>query len=239
MQPATPSHQFLLGELVVEVISKPIQHLHLSVLPPDGAVRIAAPQDMPTAHVRAFAISKLGWIRKQQARFASQPRESPRLVVERETHHLWGQPLLLQIQEVQAAPRVEVHPRRLLLFLRPHSSLQKRQSILAGWYRQELRKEALPLIETWQQRLNVACNQLFIQAMKRQWGSCNTATRNIRLNTQLAQKPKSCLEYIVLHELAHLRVPGHGQAFMALLDAHLPDWQQRRALLNSLPLLSG
>ncbi len=160
-------------------------------------------------------------------------------MVERETHHLWGQPLLLQIQEVQAAPRVEVHPRRLLLFVRPQSSLQKRQSILAAWYRQELRKEALPLIENWQQCLNVRCNQLFIQAMKRQWGSCNTTTHNIRLNTQLAQKPKSCLEYIVLHELAHLRVPGHGQAFMALLDAHLPDWQERRALLNSLPLLSG
>jgi predicted metal-dependent hydrolase len=153
MQPAYPTHQLLLGQLVVEVISKPIQHLHLSVVPPDGAVRIAAPQDMPTDHVRAFAIGKLGWIRKQQARFATQQRESPRLVVERETHHLWGQPLLLQIQEVQAAPRVEVHPRRLLLFVRPQSSLQKRQSFLAAWYRQELRKEALPLIEIWQQCL--------------------------------------------------------------------------------------
>jgi hypothetical protein len=146
---------------------------------------------------------------------------------------------LLQIQEVQATPRVEVHPRRLVLSVRPQSSLQKRQSILAAWYREELRKEAWPMIEIWQQRLHVRCNKLFIQAMSRQWGSCNPVTGNIRLNTQLAQKPKRCLDYIVLHELAHLRVPGHGEAFQALLNAHQPDWQERRALLNSLPLLSG
>jgi predicted metal-dependent hydrolase len=234
-----PSHQLQIGTLSVVVTHKPIKHLHLSVLPPHGSVRISAPEGMSSDHVRAYTIGKLGWIRRQQLSFASQPRESPRLVVERETQHLWGQRLLLQIQEVQAAPRVEVHPRRLVLCVRPQSSLQQRQSILAAWYREELRKEAWPLIETWQQRLHVRCNKLFVQAMSRQWGSCNPDTCNIRLNTQLAQKPKRCLDYIVLHELAHLRVPGHGEAFQALLNAHQPDWQERRALLNSLPLLTG
>ncbi len=80
-------------------------------------------------------------------------------------------------------------------------------------------------------------NKLFIQEMTRKWGSCNPKSRNIRLNTQLAKKPKCCLEYVVLHELAHLRVPSHGDGFVALLDSHLPDWQERRRLLNSLPLL--
>jgi predicted metal-dependent hydrolase len=234
-----PSHQLQIGTLSVEVTHKPIKHLHLSVVPPQGSVRISAPEGMSFDHIRAFTIGKLGWIRKQQTKFAGQPRESPRLVVERESHHLWGRRLLLQIQEVNATPRVEVHPRQLVLLIRPGSSLQKRQSILAAWCREELRKEALPLVETWQQRLHVNCNKLFIQAMKRQWGSCNPATRNIRLNTQLVQKPKICLDYIVLHELAHLCVPSHGEAFQALLDTHLPDWHERRALLNSLPLLTG
>jgi len=233
-----PSHQLQIGTLSVDVTHKPIKHLHLSVVPPQGSVRISAPEGMSFDHVRAYTIGKLGWIRRQQSKFAGQPRESPRQVVERETHHLWGRRLLLQIQEVQATPRVEVHPRRLVLFIRPQSSLQKRQSILAAWYREELRKEALPLIDSWQDRLHVRCNKLFIQAMSRQWGSCNPVSRNIRLNTQLAQKPRICLDYIVLHELAHLRVPGHGEAFQDLLRAHLPDWQERRALLNSLPLLT-
>jgi predicted metal-dependent hydrolase len=234
-----PSHQLQIGTLSVDVTHKPIKHLHLSVVPPQGSVRISAPEGMSFDHVRAYTIGKLGWIRRQQSKFAGQPRESPRQVVERETHHLWGRRLLLQIQEVQATPRVEVHPRRLVLFIRPQSSLQKRQSILAAWYREELRKEALPLIDSWQDRLHVRCNKLFIQAMSRQWGSCNPVSRNIRLNTQLTQKPRICLDYIILHELAHLRVPGHGDGFQALLNTHQPDWQERRALLNSLPLLSG
>ena len=103
--------------------------------------------------------------------------------------------------------------------------------------RNEQRKEAAALIDHWQQRLGVQINKLFVQAMSRQWGSCNPATKNIRLNTQLAQKPRACLDYIVLHELAHLKVPTHGEAFIALLDSMQPDWQERRRLLNSLPIL--
>jgi predicted metal-dependent hydrolase len=236
MTQAYPSHQLLIGAVPVEVTIKPIKNLHLSVMPPDGAVRISAPQGMSTHQVRAYAIGKLGWIRRQQARLAAQPRHSPRLVVERESHALWGQRLLLHIEDVNAAPRMEIHPRHLVLFLRPGTTLDKRQDLMAAWYRNELRQEAAGVIDHWQQRLGVQMNRLFIQAMSRQWGSCNPATGNIRLNTQLAQKPRSCLTYIVLHELAHLRVPTHGDAFRRLLDQHLPDWPDRRRMLNALPL---
>jgi predicted metal-dependent hydrolase len=239
MTQSYPSHQLMIGVVPVEVTIKPIKHLHLSVVPPNGAVRISAPQSMSPDHVRAYAIGKLGWIRKQQARFSGQQRESPRLVVERESHALWGRRLLLHIEEVNTAPRIEIHPRNLIMFLRPGSTLEKRQRILAAWYRNELRKEATGLIDHWQQRLGVQMNKLFVQAMSRQWGSCNPSTRNIRLNTQLAQKPRSCLDYIVLHELAHLRVPTHGEEFVALLDSLQPDWEERRRLLNDLPLLDG
>ena len=239
MTEAYPSHQVLIGAVQIEVTLKPIKNLHLSVVPPDGAVRISAPQGMSPDHVRAYAIGKLGWIRRQQARLSGQQRESPRLVIERESHALWGQRLLLHIEEVNAAPRIEVHPRHLILYLRPGSTLEKRQSILAAWYRTELRKEAADLIDHWQQRLGVRINKLFVQAMSRQWGSCNPATRNIRLNTQLAQKPRACLDYIVLHELAHLRVQTHGEEFVALLDSLQSDWRERRRLLNNLPIHDG
>lgn len=236
---AFPSHQLVIGSLSVEVTVKPIKNLHLSVVPPQGSVRISAPEGMSPDHVRAYAIGKLGWIRKQQSRLEGQQRESPRQVVERESHHLWGRRLLLQIKEVEAPPRVEVHPSRLVLLVRPGSTSEKRQSILASWYRDQLRKEAAILIDKWEQQLNVQANRLFVQAMTRQWGSCNPKSGNIRLNTQLAQKPKGCLDYVVLHELAHLRVPCHGEEFIALLDSHLPDWEERRRFLNNLPLLCG
>ncbi len=237
MTQAYPSHQLVIGSLSVEVTIKPIKNLHLSVIPPHGSVRISAPQGMSSDHVRAYAIGKLSWIRKQQTRLAGQQRESARLMVERESHYLWGRRLLLQIQEVNAAPRIEVHPRRLVLCVRPGSTADNRQNLLAAWYRAELRREAAILIDTWQQSLHVQTNKLFVQAMTRKWGSCNPKSRNIRLNTQLAQKPKGCLEYVVLHELAHLLVPSHGEEFISLLDSHLPDWEERRRLLNSLPLI--
>lgn len=237
MTRAYPSHQLVIGPLSIEVTVKPIKNLHLSVVPPHGSVRISAPEGMSPDHVRAYAIGKLSWIRRQQTRLAGQQRESPRLVVERESHYLWGRRLLLQIQEVNAAPRIEAHPRRLVLFIRPGATSEKRRSVLAAWYRKELRREALILIDTWQKRLHVQTNKLFVQEMTRKWGSCNPRSGNIRLNTQLAQKPKGCLEYVVLHELAHLRVPNHGDEFAALLDCHLPDWQERRQLLNSLPII--
>jgi predicted metal-dependent hydrolase len=237
MTGAYPSHQLVIGSLSVEVTVKPIKNLHLSVVPPHGSVRISAPEGMSQDHVRAYAIGKLGWIRKQQSRLEGQQRESPRQVLERESHHLWGRRLLLQIQEVNKPPRIEVHPRKLVLSVRPGATAIKRQSVLAAWYRKELRKEAAILINTWQEKLNVQANKLFIQEMTRKWGSCNPKTGNIRLNTQLAQKPKVCLEYVVLHELVHLLVSTHCEKFTALLDHHLPDWEERRRLLNDLPLL--
>lgn len=236
MEPAVVPQPLWIGSLPVQVSIKPIQNLHLSVVPPDGAVRISAPFGMGLEQIRTFAIGKLPWIRRQQARFAAQPRHSLRQVVERESHQLWGRRLLLHIEEVEAAPRFEVHPRHLVLFLRPGTPLEKRRALLAAWYRSEVRQQALPLIETWQQRLGVQANRLFVQAMTRQWGSCHPVRANIRLNTQLAQKPLACLDYVVLHELCHLREPRHGEAFIALLDASMADWRERRSLLNQLPL---
>ena len=236
MSRAHPIHQLVIGSLSVEVTVKPIKNLHLSVVPPHGSVRISAPEGMGQEQVRAYAIGKLSWIRKQQARLTRQIRETPRQVIERESHNLWGRRLLLEIKEANTTPRVEVHPKVIALHIRPGLSANKRQSILASWYRAELRREASILIEKWEQLLSVKANRLFIQSMSRQWGSCNPKSGNIRLNTQLAQKPKGCLEYVVLHELAHLRVPSHGPQFSALLDAHMSDWEERRRLLNSLPL---
>jgi predicted metal-dependent hydrolase len=234
-----PSHQLSIGSLVVEVTVKPIKHLHLSVLPPHGAVRISAPERMSEAQVRAYTIGKLGWIRRQQSRFERQERETPRQVIERESLTIWGQRVLLHIQEVDAPPRIELHPNHLQLFIRPATPSVKRQSLLAAWYRQQLRTAATPLIQKWEEALGVEMNRLFVQTMSRQWGSCNPITRNIRLNTQLAQKPKRCLDYVILHELCHLRVPRHGDEFVALLNHHMADWQERKHLLNTLPILSS
>lgn len=232
-------HQLSIGELNVEITFKPIKNLHLSVNPPAGTIRVSAPQGMSIQHVRAYTIGKLGWIRSQRAKFKNQERESRRLFMERESHLVWGRRVLLHIEEDNCSPSIELHQKQLTLCVRPGTTLEKRESILAAWYRNELKKEAAVLISLWEIKLGVEVNKLFVQAMRRKWGSCNPETRNIRLNTQLAQKPRECLDYVVLHELAHLRFPTHGQQFTDLLDAMQPEWKERRKFLNDLPLQSS
>ena len=225
-----------LGELHAEVARKAIKHVHLSVLPPAGKVRVAAPQHMPLETIRLFVVSKLSWIRSQQRKLQSQNREPPREFLNKESHYLWGKRYLLEISRANAAPTVSLSPRKLHLQVRPGTDQSRCEEVLDAWYRQQLR-EALPkLMDKWEPLLGVKVRRVFVQRMKTKWGSCTPVSGHIRLNTDLAKKPSECLEYIVVHEMVHLLEPTHNERFVALLDQHLPHWKQLRRLLNSLPL---
>ncbi len=225
-----------LGELHAEVTRKAIKHVHLSVLPPTGKVRVAAPESMPLDTIRLFVVAKLGWIRSQQRKLLAQERETVREFLSKESHYLWGKRYLLEIQRVEAAPTVEITPRRLVLKVRPNADRLRCEILLDAWYRQQVRGATADLLAKWEPRLHVKANQLFVQRMKTKWGGCTPFTGNIRLNTELAKKPRECLEYIVVHELAHLLEPTHNERFSALLDLHVPQWRQWREALNRLPV---
>lgn len=225
-----------LGDVTVEVQQREIKHLHLTVHPPKGQVRITAPLRMKLETIRVYAISKPAWIRQQQRKLRDQAREAPREYVDRESHYVWGRRCLLKVMEVDAAPAVELRHTRLTLQVRPGASREQRQAVVAHWYREQI-KAALPEpLSTWERRLGVEVGRVFVQKMRTKWGSCNPAARNIRLNTDLAKKPAECLEYVLVHELVHLLEPTHSAQFVALLDRHLPDWAHRRQVLNALPV---
>ena len=228
--------QIGLGGLQADVIRKDIKHVHLSVLPPDGKVRITAPRHMSLDTIRVFAISKLAWIRQQQRKLQAQPREPRRDYLERESHWVWGQRYLLEIVEKDAAPAVELRHHTLVLQMRPGADEARRQEVLDRWYRAQLREKAPPLLAKWSELMGVKLERYFVQRMKTQWGSCNPVARTIRLNTELARKPPECLEYIVVHELAHLLEPTHNARFTALLAQYLPTWPHVRNELNRLPV---
>ncbi len=225
-----------LGELTVDVLRKDIKNLHLSVHPPTGRVRIAAPLSLELDAIRAFAVSRMGWIRKNQRKLAEQPREPARDYIDRESHFVWGERVLLKLEHRDEPPSVALFHRTLVLSVASDTTRAERHDILEKWYRDELRAKAAPGIAYWEARLGVKARNLFIQRMKTKWGSCHPGTGNIRLNTELAKKPPECLEYVVLHELVHLLERTHTDAFYQLLDSHLPQWRDIRHLLNSLPL---
>ena len=225
-----------LGDISVDVVLKDIKNVHLSVYPPTGRVRISAPSHMSMETIRVFAISKLDWIRKHQEELRDQARESPRDFVDRESHYVWGKRYLLDVVERDEAPSVRLRGSKMRLSVRPNTSTDRRHAVLEAWYR-DLLKEAVPtLIAKWEPRMGVNVRRFYVQRMKTKWGSCNPEKRSIRLNTELARKPRECLEYLVVHEMAHLIERTHGQRFVTLMDQLLPNWRTLRAELNTFPL---
>lgn len=225
-----------LGEIAVEVLRKDIKNVHLSVYPPNGRVRLSAPATMSARAVRLFAISKLPWIKQQQRKLRSQERESQREYVDRESHYVWGSRYLLKVVEIDGPPEVGLVKKALVLRTRPQTERESREAIVAGWYRQLLKDAVPPLVTKWEPRLGVTVRDFFVQQMRTKWGSCNQSARTIRLNTELAKKPRDCLEYIVVHEMVHLLERNHTARFMDLLSKAMPQWRQHRDLLNQLPV---
>lgn len=225
-----------IGDLEVEVIRKDIKNVHLSVLPPEGRVRMSAPEHMKLDKLRVYAVSRLQWIRKQQEKLRGQDRETPRDYIERESHYLWGKRYLLKVVEEDEPPKVERTHRALILHIRPGATSGKRQEVLAGWYREQLKEAVPPLIARWEPMLEVKVKKFFVQHMKTKWGGCSPERGTIRLNTELTKKPPDCLEYLVVHEMVHLLEPTHNGRFVGLMDRFMPNWRSRKDLLNSLPV---
>lgn len=228
--------QLQLGGLQVAVVRKKIRNLHLSVHPPDGHVKISAPVRLSEESIRLFAISKIGWIRKQQAKILGQEREPPREFKELETHWVWGNRCRLHVVEENRAPSVTLDHDSLVLRVRTGSTMPQRQAVAEDWYRRQIREAAAPLIAKWEPVLGVKVEKVFVQKMKTLWGSCNSRRRTVRINSELAKKPRECLEYIIVHELAHILERSHGPRFVALMDRHLPNWRYFKAHLNRLPV---
>lgn len=225
-----------LGEIIIEVTLKNIKNVHLSVHPPNGDVRISAPLSMTYDAVRAFAISKLGWIKSEQKKFLAQERAPAREFLDRESHFVWGKRYLLEIIEADDAPSVELKHSELVLKVRTGSDREKMKAVLDEWYRDQIREAVPELIAKYSARLKVSVDKLFVQEMKTQWGSCSPYNGSIRLNTDLARRSPEYLEYVVLHEIAHMIEPTHNARFQAIMDTQMPNWRQYRDELNSLPL---
>jgi predicted metal-dependent hydrolase len=233
----TEKYHISVSGLKVEVVRKPIKNLHLGVYPPHGRVRVAVPFAVTNDSVRLAVISKLGWIKRQKARFEKQARQSQREMVSGESHYFLGTRFRLNLLKFDAASKVVLRHNSILdLHVRPRTSAEKREQALQRWYREQLRVLVPPLLEKWQPVLGVQVAQWRIKKMKTKWGSCNMDANRIWLNLELAKKPPSCLEYILVHELVHLLERHHNDRFREYMDRFMPQWRLHREELNQAPL---
>ena len=233
----TDKSQIRVSGVPVEIVRKGIKNLHLGVYPPHGRVRVAAPLRVSDAAVRLAVVGKLGWIKRQRARFEAQPRQSEREMVSGESHYFLGQRYRLRVVTYDGPAKVMARNKSVIeLHVRRESSAEHRERVLQRWYRQQLRELIPPLLQKWETALDVKANEWAIKKMKTKWGACNVKARRIWLNLELAKKPAQCLEYIMVHELLHLLERQHNDNFFALMNEHLPQWRSRRSELNAAPL---
>ncbi|MGH7794477.1 MAG: M48 family metallopeptidase [Candidatus Binatia bacterium] len=233
----TETHKITVNGLPIYIVRKGIKNLHLGVYPPHGRIRVAAPLRVSDNAVRLAVIGKLGWIKRQRARFEAQPRQSEREMASGESHYFLGQRYRLRMITYNGPAKVIVRSHgKMELHVRRDLSADQRERVLLGWYRQQLRELVPPLLEKWQNAVGMQPKEWAIKKMKTKWGACNVDAERIWLNLELAKKPVQCLEYIIVHELVHLRERHHNDNFTALMNKFLPQWKMRRAELNAAPL---
>ena len=223
-------------DIEIEVYKKDIKNFHLSVLPPNGKVRISVPVKTSRNAIIAYATSNILWIRKEREKLALQARETRREYIDRESHYLWGRRHLLAVVKSDMEDFIEVSQNKIFLHTSPNAGRDHKEQVLYEYYRKELKKEALPIVQKFTQLVGVVVKKVHIQRMKTQWGSCNPEASSIRLNSELAKKPPEFTEYVIAHEITHLLDHTHGDLFVSTMDRIMPMWKERRNELNRLPL---
>lgn len=224
----------LVAGIPVEVVRKNIKHLHLAVYPPNGHVRVSAPTAMPLEAVRTAVVTRLPWVRRQQSRIADTPRQSPREMVAGETHYFLGTRYRLKIEHHNGPTRVTTRGKAtLVLTTRPDSTPENRRKALDSWYRHQLTTLVPPLLTEWSTRMGVEEVAWRMRHMRTRWATINVPAKIITINPEIAKQSPEALEYLLVHELAHLTEPRHGRGFTTLMDKHLPGWRERDHRLNT------
>lgn len=223
-----------LGSIDTLIIHKQIKNLHLSVLPPNGLVRVTVPQDMKSDAIRTLLALRLPWIKRQQAKFTGQERQTKRDYSSGESHYLFGKRYRLEVIHQAESPTVFLKGKsKIILQIRPESLAIKRQEVMMDWYRKELYMVGSDLIDKWQKRIGVQVKSWGIKQMKTRWGTCNPRNAKVLINLELAKKPVACIEYVIVHELLHLIEGKHDDKFIRLMTKYIPKWRSIKEELNN------
>ncbi len=224
----------------VLVERKKIKNLYLQVKPPNGEIRISAPLRMSAEEIQAFVIKKKNWIKKQQIRFNKTPNDTkPETLKTGAEIYMLGKKYLLVLNEGPINIDCVFGENRAVLSVPPSCSEQDKKKALIRAYQGILKQEIFKRLPVWENRTGLHPAVWKTRYMTSRWGSCNHRKKSLTFNVQLCQTPPEYLEYVILHELAHLKVPNHGPSFQALMDLYMPDWRRRRRELNDWTIRYG
>lgn len=223
--------QISISGIDVQVNKKNIKNMHLSVKPPLGNVVVSAPLLMTQKSIENFVRLNIDWIKKQQVKFINQPRMTERQYVSGETYYILGKQYFLEFQSSQKRT-FKINGNKIILKMKDNSTVEQRERFVREEFRKVLVEQLNRLIPKWEETTGLYCDEFKTKYMLTRWGTCNSKAKRIWINLQMVEKPLECLEYIILHELVHLKVSNHGKEFTAMMDKYMPEWKDRKNLLN-------
>lgn len=223
--------QISVSGIDVQVNKKNIKNLHLSVKPPLGSVVVSAPLLMTQKAIENFVRLNLDWIKKQQEKFVNQPRMTERQYISGETYYIWGKQYFLDFKSSQKRA-FKIDGYKIILEMRENSTVEQREHFVREELRKLLNEQLNRLVPKWEEKTGLYCDTFKTKYMLTRWGTCNSKAKRIWINLQMVEKPLECLEYIILHELIHLKIANHGKDFTAMMDKYMPAWKDRKVLLN-------
>ena len=228
--------QIVISGIPIDIHKKNIKNMHLQIKPPNGQVVISAPLSMDDKAIEVYARTNLGWIKKQIEKFQQQPRSAKRQYVSGETMYIWGKQYYLSFVPDSRKNSFKIQGNSIVLSMRKNSTVKQREKYIREQYRRLLKGEIEKILPKWEQITGLHCESWQIKYMITRWGTCNTEKKKLWFNLQLAQKPVKCLEYVILHELIHLKERTHNSIFIAYMDMYMKNWREVRKELNDLRL---
>lgn len=231
----TEEGKLIMSGLEIQAVRKDIKNIHVGVYPPNGRIRIAVPLGTTDEKIKLVIISKYNWIRKQREKFLNQKRETPREYVTGESHYFMGQRYILNVITGPYRGSIEITGKKhMAMYVSPDAGIQGRRKVMEGFYRAGLTEELNKDMVKWEERLGVYASEIRIRKMKTKWGSTNKKDKRIWISLELAKKSCNCIEYVVVHELAHLIERNHNNKFRSIMDTAMPNWKLLRDELNDL-----
>lgn len=215
----------LFRDIPIEVTRKPIRRLCLRVRE-DGSVHLSLPLLVRESEVNTFLATRYDWLVGVRTKMLQAVEQADNVV------WLFGKSYTLRVEAVRIGNSVEQTEEEVILRCKADASDAFRKKILDNFRRKQLEQVLNTMVTEWCERLEEKQVVWSIRDMRTAWGSCSPQRRTIRFNLRLSEKSLACVEYVVVHELTHLRVANHGIGFKRLMTERLPDWKVRKQTLN-------
>ena len=217
-----------------EVHRKKVKNINLRIRP-NMEIYISAPMNLHSDYIENFIRSKEKWIKQvlQKIEEAKQ-NQLPSQYLSGEKHKYLGKEYELEVKQGNSN-RVSLKEGKIILTVISNifENSDEKKKVMEKWYFENAKKVFVNIIQKWLEILDESIEKLSIKPMKSRWGSCNYVKRYINLNTELIKRTQFEIEYVVLHELTHLKYPNHGKGFYRYIENYMPNYKMAEKMLNA------